>query len=186
MGDGLITARGHDRLYVSPTDGMPHTSHLARFRSRSAAIPVLALTAWSLSGCYRYVPLSRAQVDTLSGRARVELAANGTLAVRAALGDNVRAIEGPIDRVSPDSVYMRADHTTTVAGVRIAMSGAPVTVARVDALAINAQQHARNRSILAAVALVGGIAILMSAIALGSSGALDEGPVPPPTFRPPR
>jgi hypothetical protein len=157
-----------------------------RFRSRSAAIPVLALTAWSLSGCYRYVPLTRAQVDTLSGRARVDLAANGTLAVRAALGDNVRAIEGPIERISPDSVYMRAEHTTTLAGVRIAMSGAPVTVARADALSINSQQHARNRSILTAVVLLGGIAVLMSAIALASSGTIDEGPVPPPTFRPPR
>lgn len=165
---------------------MPHTSHLARFRSRSCAIPVLTLTAWSLMGCYRYVPLSRTEVDALNGRARVVLAAAGTLSVRGALGENVRAVEGPIDRVSADSVYMRADHTTTVAGVRIAMSGAPVAIARADALSIDAQQHARNRSILTTVAVVAGVAILMSAIALGSAGTIDEGPVPPPALRPPQ
>jgi hypothetical protein len=146
-------------------------------------MPVLALTAWSLTGCYRYVPVSDAAPSVFNGKVRVLLAARGTLAVRGVLGENVRAIEGPVVRATTDSLYLNAEHTTSLVGVRIAMLGTPVAVARADALQVAEQQHSRRRSILTAVALVSGVAILISAISLASSGSPDDGPVPPPVTR---
>ncbi len=156
---------------------------LQRFRRSSHAIPVLALTAWSLSGCYSYVPVTDPTPSLVNGRVRVLLAARGTLAVRASLGENVRAIEGPLVRATTDSLYLQADHTTSLVGVRIAMLGTPVTVARADALSIAEQRHSKRKSILTAVALVTGVAILISAISLASSGAPDDGQGPPPVTR---
>ena len=156
---------------------------MQRFRTWSHAIPVLALTAWSLTGCYSYVPVTDPTPSQAKGRVRVLLAARGTLAVRGSLGENVRAIEGPLVRVTSDSLYLNAENTTTLVGVRIAMSGTPVTVARTDALSVAEQRHSKRRSILTAVALVTGVAILISAIALSSSGSPTDEQGPPPVIR---
>lgn len=152
-------------------------------RTWSQAIPVLALTAWSLTGCYSYVPITDPTPSAVTGRVRVLLAARGTLAVRGSLGENVRAIEGPLVRATADSLYLNADQTTSLVGVQIAMLGTPVSVARADVLSVSEQRHSRRRSILTAAALVTGVAILISAITLASSGAPSDEPGPPPVTR---
>lgn len=154
-----------------------------RFRTRSHAIPVLALTMWSVTGCYRYVPVSDAAQSSFSSRVQVRLAARGTLAVRGTLGENVRAIEGTVTRATNDSLYLNAEHTTTLVGVRIAMLGTPVAIARTDALSIAEQQHSRRRSILTAVVIGAGVTLLITAITLRSSGTYDDPREPPPVTR---
>ena len=79
---------------------------------RFTAAPVLALTAWSLMGCYTYVPVAGRGVP-VTGDGRVVLTDAGTAAMAGPLGPNVREIDGIILRASADSVVMTVSQTTT-------------------------------------------------------------------------
>lgn len=164
----------------------PTTTRSPRSRVAFRAVPVLALTAWSLLGCYRYVPISEAAPADIAGRVRVALAAKGTLAVVGALGANVRAVDGTVVRTTSDSLYLRAEQTTSLTGVRIEMFGAPLTIARSDALSVEARRPDKKRSIIAVATLVVGLLVFTTVISLGASGSLDGEPSPPPVTRIPR
>jgi len=78
-------------------------------RRRPAAFTALALTAWSLVlplvGCYRYVPVDTNATPAL-GESSVILTSAGSAAVQGKLGENVRTLDGPITRVTADSIEL--------------------------------------------------------------------------------
>lgn len=149
---------------------------------RPRAVPVLLLTAWSLVGCYRYVPVAQTPNDPISGRVILVLNPRGAESVRGVLGENMRRIDGVIARATSDSVYLRADYTQSLTGERIPNFGTPVTVARADLLSLDVQRYSKKRSWLLVGALTAVVAAVISGIKLGSSGGGgDNGPIPPPT-----
>jgi hypothetical protein len=163
-----------------------HLTTARRSRPTWHGIPVLSLTAWSLLGCSRYVPVTEATPAPPTGTVRVMLAARGTLAVVEALGPNVRSVEGSVVRITADSLSLRAEEVTQLTGGRITMPAIPVSVARSDVLSIEAQRADTRRSILAVTALLVGIFVFTSRFDFGGPGSIDEGPAPPPVTRIPR
>lgn len=149
---------------------------------RPSAVPVLLLTAWSLVGCYRYVPVAQTPNDAIAGRVILVLNPRGAESVRGVLGENMRRIDGVIARTTSDSLYLRADYTQSLTGERVPNFGTPVTVARADLLSFEVQKYSKKRSWLLVGAITAVIVGVVSSIRLGSSGgAGDNGPTPPPT-----
>jgi hypothetical protein len=154
----------------------------ARRGRRPRAVPALLLTAWSLMGCYRYVPVAQTPNDPIAGRVILVLNPRGAESVRGVLGENMRRIDGVIARATSDSLYLRADYTQSLTGERVPNFGTPVTVARADLLSFDVQRYSKKRSWLVVGALTAVIVAAISSIRLGSGGgAGDNGPTPPPT-----
>lgn len=147
---------------------------------------MLSLTAWSLLGCNRYIPVTEATPAAATGTVRVVLGAKGTLAVVDALGPNVRSLEGTVVRNTRDSLSLRVVETTSLTGQRVVTSGTPVSFARADALSIEARRVDTRRTTLAVTALLVGIVVFVKTLDLGGLSFVDEAPPPPSVTRIPR
>lgn len=140
---------------------------------RFGAVPVLALTAWSLLGCYAYVPVTPA-----SGAAtpiRVTLTQNGTAAAQTVLGANVREIEGVVLRSTPDSLEMTVESTFTTTRERFVSQGDRVALSRASIERVQQRQISRKRSFLLGLAAIAVVALALAGISAGDSGASGAG-----------
>lgn len=149
---------------------MPHT------RSRSTA--ALALTAWSLTlplvGCYAYVPVAKGATPAL-GESTLVLTTSGMLAVQQKLGENVRSLDGPITRVTADSIELTVTEVGTLTRERFPQNGVPLTIARANVEQVQTKTYSRKRTwtLLGSIAAV--LAIALGAVTAASASSSGEG-----------
>lgn len=148
-------------------------------RQRRAAVPALALAAWTIAlpifGCYNSVPVATGVTPAL-GDGTVVLTANGTSAVKLKLGENVREIEGTILRVSPDSLTISVAQTTTILRERFTQNGDTVTIATPNIEQVQKKTLSRKRTTILVGAVVAVIAIaLRASTAVSASGGGEGG-----------
>ncbi|MFN5202108.1 MAG: hypothetical protein ACK5HM_09955 [Gemmatimonas sp.] len=138
-------------------------------RRRPAAFTALALPAWSLVlplvGCYRYVPVDTNATPAL-GESSVILTSAGSAAVQGKLGENVRTLDGPITRVTADSIELIVTDVFTQTRERFPQNGVPVAVARANVEQVQTKSFSKKRT----WTLVGVIAAVL-AVALGAATA---------------
>ena len=142
---------------------------------RFSAAPVLLLTAWSLVGCYTYVPVATQSPRIVSGGVRLVLTPAGSEGLRQLLGANVREVEGVIARSSPDTLVLAVQHTVSRSGERFESSGDTVAVQRRFVESVAVQQYSRKRSVSLAVAIALFLVIGLTGIVTGSSGFSGTG-----------
>jgi hypothetical protein len=143
------------------------------------AISALALTAWSLAlpmmGCYAYVPVAKSATPAL-GESTLVLTSNGARAVQPKLGENVRSVDGPIVRVTADSIELTVTDVMTTTRERFPQNGVPLTIARADVEQVQTRTFSRKRTwtLVGIAAAVLTVALGASAAA-GASGSADGG-----------
>ena len=142
---------------------------------RFTAAPILALTAWSLLGCYTYVPVAGRGVP-VTGDGRVVLNDAGTAAMTGALGPNVREIDGIILRATADSVVMTVAQTTTTSRERFTSTGVTVAIARPLVQDISARTFSRKRSLTFGAAVVAILSVAFRTVTAASASGAGDGP----------
>ena len=142
---------------------------------RFTAAPFLALTAWSLLGCYTYVPVAGRGVP-VTGDGRVTLTDAGTAALAGQLGANVREIDGIILRATADSVVMTVAQTTTTSRERFTSTGVTVAIARPLVQDISARTFSRKRSLTFGAAVVAILSVAFGAVTAASASGAGDGP----------
>ena len=141
---------------------------------RFTAAPVLALTAWSLMGCYTYIPVAGRAVP-VAGDGRVVLTDAGTAAMAGPLGPNVREIDGIILRATADSVVMTVAQTTTTSRERFTSTGVTVAIARPLVQDISARTFSRKRSLTFGAAVLAILSVAFSAVTAASASGTGDG-----------
>jgi len=142
------------------------------------AISALALTAWSLAlpmmGCYAYVPVAKSATPAL-GESTLVLTSAGARAVQQRLGDNVRSIDGPIARVTADSIELTVTDVMTTTRERFPQNGVPLTIARADVEQVQTRTLSRKRTwtLLGVAAAV--LALALSATVGAGASSSGEG-----------
>lgn len=153
-------------------------------RRRPAAASVLALTTWSLAlplvGCYAYVPVAKSAAPAL-GESSIVLTNAGSAAVQQKLGENVRTIDGPITRVTADSIELTVTDMFTQTRERFPQNGVPITVARANIEQVQTKTFSKKRTwtLIGIVAAVLSVALGASAIASASSSGDGGGGIQP-------
>lgn len=157
---------------------------------------LLPLAAWSLVGCYAYLPAATVPGGdaALAGRTvRVTLTTEGTRRVEPALGAGVVEVEGVLERAWPDSVRVAVRQVATQPtvggrGERFASSGSTVTVPRAAVAGLQVQQLSRSRSAMLAAGVAAALATVASLVSasFGGSGTVEPGPSPQPQRLPSR
>jgi hypothetical protein len=144
---------------------MAHPFH----RRRPTAFTALTLASWSLAlplvGCYRYVPVATNATPAL-GESSVILTSAGSAAVQGKLGENVRSLDGPITRVTADSIELIVTDVFTQTRERFPQNGVPVTIARATVEQVQTRTFSRKRT----WGLVGAVVAVL-ALALGAGTA---------------
>ena len=142
---------------------------------RFTAAPVLALTAWSLMGCYTYVPVAGPGVP-VTGDGRVVLTEAGTAAMVGPLGPNVREIDGIILRATADSVVMTVAQNTTTSRERFTSTGVTVAIARSLVQEVGVRTFSRKRSLTFGGAVLAILSVAFSAVTAASASGAGDGP----------
>ncbi len=145
---------------------------------RFASAPILLLTAWSLVGCYAYVPVAPSQPAASDGSVRVTLTTTGAEYFKGSLGNNVRQIEGTVTRATPDTVVIAVERMFTSTRESFTSQGDTVAVPRQLTEELSLKQYSRKRSVLIAVAIVGSLVIALAGLANGASTSGDPQPGP--------
>lgn len=175
------------RLSKGATD-RPRSTVAGRVARATLLIPV---AAWSLVGCYAYLPATSVPGGeaAFAGRTvRVTLTADGTRRVESVLGAGVVEVEGVLERATADSLQLAVRRVATATREQFASTGASVTLPRTVVARTGVQTVSRTRTALVAAgvaALVASLASLVSASS-GGSGSGDTGPSPQPQRLPPR
>ena len=144
----------------------------------------LALAAWSLAlplmGCYAYVPVAKSATPAL-GESTVVLNAAGTAAVQQRLGENVREVDGPILRVTADSIELTVTQFTTSTRERFPQNGVALTVARANVEQVQTKTLSKKRTwvLVGSIAAVLAVAFGASSIASASSSGGGGGGIQP-------
>ncbi|MDQ8163205.1 MAG: hypothetical protein P3C10_11540 [Gemmatimonadota bacterium] len=159
--------------HIAGQNDRPRNSVAGRF----TAAPVLALTAWSLLGCYTYVPVAGTPVSgtPMIGDGRVVLTEAGTAAMAGPLGPNVREIDGIILRATADSVVMTVAQTTTASRERFTSTGVTVAIARPLVQDISARTFSRKRSLTFGGAVLAILSVAFSTITAASASGTGDG-----------
>lgn len=151
-------------------------------RRRPAA--ALALAVWSLilptAGCYTYVPVARGATPA-TGESTVVLTAAGSAAVQAKLGENVRSLDGPIVRVTADSIELTVTDVFTQTRERFQQNGVSVTVARAHVEQVQTKTFSKKRTwiLLGSVVTVLTLALGATTAASASSSGSGAGGIQP-------
>lgn len=133
------------------------------------------LTAWSLSGCYRYVPVT-SDTEPVRGEGRVVLTDAGTVAMQPQLGPSVREIDGTIIRLGADSVVMTVSQTLTASRERFTQQGVTVAIPRPLVQSIHQQTFSRSRTAALAAVTAAVISIALRASSgFGFTGSGESG-----------
>ena len=145
---------------------------------RSRAVTALSLTAWSLSlplmGCYTNVPVARNATPAL-GESTLVLTPAGARAVQQKLGDNVRSVDGPILRVTTDSIEMTVTDVITTTRERFPQTGVALAIARSDIEQVQTRTYSRKRTWTLVGIVAGVLAFVLSASAVASASSSGEG-----------
>jgi len=143
-------------------------------------VPVLLLTAWSLVGCYRHIPVELGPTDQISGHVRILLRPAGTESVRFILGERVHRIDALVERTSNDSLYLRAESSRSLSGQNTSQHGVVVAVARADVLSLDAREPHKGRTLLMVAGVAAALVLVVASWSSGVFGASDGGTDGPP------
>jgi hypothetical protein len=157
--------------HLAGQNDRPRSSVAGRF----TAVPVLALTAWSLMGCYTYVPVA-GRGEPVTGDGRVVLTDAGSAAMAGPLGPNVREIDGIILRATADSVVMTVAQTTTTSRERFTSTGVTVAIARPLVQDIRARTFSRKRSLTFGGVVLAILSVAFSTVTAASASGTGDGP----------
>jgi hypothetical protein len=171
----------HRRLIRGATD-RPRSTVAGRV---ARAILLGPIAAWSLVGCYAYLPVAPASAGAAEppGRTvRVTLTPQGTRRAEPTLGAGVVEVEGVVARATADSLWLAVRTVATGPRDRFASSGAQVTFPRTDLASVELQELSRRRSALLAAGVAAVLATIASMVSTssGGSGTGDTGPSPQP------
>jgi hypothetical protein len=149
------------------------------------AILLGPIAAWSLVGCYAYLPVAPASAGGAEapGRTvRVTLTPQGTRRAEPTLGAGVLEVEGVVARATADSLWLAVRTVTTGPRDRFASSGAQVTFPRTDVAKVEVQELSRRRTALLAAGVAAVLATIVSVASssFGGSGTGEPGPSPQP------
>lgn len=154
-------------------------------RTTRAAVPVLALAAWTIAlpvmGCYRYVPVAD-NTAPKPGDVTLQLTSEGTKAVQQTLGQNVRAIDGALVRATADSLELLVTDVYTVTRERFPQNNVSTTIARAHVEQSAQKVFSRKRTwalVLGAVAVVATALGATTAASASSSGQGGNGGIQP-------
>ncbi len=147
---------------------------------RFASVPTLLLTAWSLVGCYSYIPVAPARPAEPARAVRVTLTPAGTTHFTQSLGNNVRELEGTITRVTADTVELAVERTVTVNRESFVSQGDTVAVPRQLAEVIAVREYSRKRTVVIGAAVLSVLVLALTRISSGGSSASGS-PIPGPT-----
>jgi len=125
------------------------------WRAATAAVAAAALLV--NTACYSYLPPPGAVLPA-EGDVRIELTADGSAAMQAAIGPRIRLIEGRIRATDADGTpTVDVEQLTSWDGVTVAYAGrAPVRVARSGIARADLRTFDRKRSWVAA-GVMGGV-----------------------------
>lgn len=176
-----------DRLVRGATD-RPRSTVAGRV---ARGILLLPVAAWSLVGCYAYLPAAAAPGGDagLAGRTvRVTLTPEGTRLVQPVLGNGVLEVEGVVAKAGPDSLWLAVRQVATGPRDRFASTGTQVALPRSALSRLEVQQLSRRRTALLAAAVAAVLATVASVASssFGGSGSGDPGPSPQPQRIPSR
>jgi hypothetical protein len=140
-----------------------------------------ALLGAGLTGCYRYVTVSRVDTVPPGARVRVQLDDRGTNAVDASIGASVIALEGETIEWRPDSVVLSVRSAQTRSGERFAWTGLRAAFPPAAIERIERREFSRSRSVmLGAGAVVAAALVIKVAIDAAAGGTPGGGGPPPP------
>ena len=97
------------------------------------------------------------------------------------LGESVRSIDGPILRVTADSIELTVTDVITSTRERFPQNGVPLTIARSEVEQVQTKTFSRKRTwtLLGAIASVLAVAFGASAVATASSSGPGGGGIQP-------
>ncbi len=148
---------------------------------RFASTATLALTTWSLVGCYAYVPVATSRPAAAAGEVRVVLNDAGSEFVRQTLGGGVREIEGVIIRTTSDTIVLTVEQTTTSSRERFVSKGDTVAVPVKLAERIAVKEYSRKRTVMVVISIATAIILAVAGV---QNGASTSGTSQPGTVQP--
>ncbi len=149
---------------------------------RFASVSTLLLTAWSLVGCYSYIPVAAVRPAAPARAVRVVLTAAGTTHFTQTLGNNVRELEGTVTRVTADTIELAVERTVTVNRESFVSQGDTVAVPKQLAEVIAVREYSRKRTAIIGAAIVSVLVLALTRISSG--GSSTSGPPQPPPSQP--
>lgn len=125
-------------------------------------------------GCYANVPVAKGATPAL-GESTLVLTAAGARAVQQKLGENVRSLDGPIRRVTADSIEMTVTDVMTTTRERFPQTGVALTIARSDVEQVQTRTFSRKRTWTLVGVVAGVLAFALGASAVASASSSGEG-----------
>ena len=138
---------------------------------------IMMLTAWSLLGCYSYIPVNSSLPTT--GSVRVILNDEGAASLRKTLGNDVRQIDGSVAGSKSDSLVIAVEKTFTSSGERFISSGDTVAISRASSERIDIRRISRKRSLLLGLGVIAVVILALAGIN-GSNGSASGDGQPSP------
>ncbi len=148
---------------------------------RFGSASLLLLTAWSLVGCYAYVPVAPARPAEPAQAVRVTLNSAGSEFLTKSLGNNVREIEGTVTRSTADTIVLAVEQTTTSTRERFVSKGDTVAVPVRLTESVAVREYSRKKSTLVVLSIATAIVLALVGVANGAStsGTGQPGTVQP-------
>jgi hypothetical protein len=141
-------------------------------------VPALACAWLGGVGCYSYVPLARPDPEP-GIRVAAALTDSGTDALGRYLGPDVAQVDGRVLRLTPDTLVLSAQSVTSREGIDHFWKGEQVTLPRGLIATMVQRRFAAGRTAVFTTGAVVGIALVLKAFGILSSGSSN--PMPPPT-----
>lgn len=130
---------------------------------------MLTLTAWSLVGCYAYVPVITPAVVS-PGAVRISLNSAGTEYFKQSLGTNILEIGGVVIRSTPDTIIVQIDQTITTRQERFDSQGQTLAVPLALTEEVSRRTYSRRRSVALGASILAVVVAVVTAKTGASSG----------------
>jgi hypothetical protein len=148
---------------------------------RFGSASLLLLTAWSLVGCYAYVPVAGVRAAVPASAVRVTLNAAGSEYLTKSLGNNVREIEGTVTRINADTIVLAVEQTTTTTRERFVSQGDTVAVPTRLAESVAVREYSKKKSTLVVLSIATALVLALVGV---TNGASTSGTGQPGTVQP--
>lgn len=125
--------------------------------------------------CHTYSPMQ--DVAPVAGRAvALELNDRGRVLVGGQLGESVMTVEGLMVGSTDSAVTLRVSRTVMLQGSQITWNGEQVAIPRDGVRGFRTRSFSRGRTVLMAVAVVTGLALIGAALSLAVGGLGRDDP----------
>lgn len=159
----------------------PHRTARLTFASgrvRRGWIALLLTTISTLSGCYRFVPVTG--VPSQGTTLVLDLNDRGRLALGDSIGASAARIEGLMSASSPENYVLQVSSVQYLNGQSNRWSGEQITVRTEHVGRARQREFSRSRTFLAGLGVAAVIVAAVLAADLGGSGSFEPDPPTPP------